>query len=418
MGERLDVFATTARGTEGVLAGELTELGARRIRQDRGGVRFRADLAETLGICLWSRIAMRILYPLGVFEAGKTEEIYAAASQVVWEEHLNETSTFAVEASVRSAEQHHSGFVALKIKDAIADRLSARLGSRPDVDTRAPAVRIVAHLAGRTLSLSLDLCGQPLNRRGYRVEPTTAPLKETLAAAILRLAGYDGEQPLMDPLCGSGTILIEAALIARRQAPSLRRPLAVERWPFLGEKARPILHDLRSAAERQQRPAPHEIVGFDKEERAIRAAHRNVRAAGLGDTIRLSVGDATNLPALSTQPGLLVSNPPYGDRLRGQGQQAMKSFYYRLGQSLSELAGWRIVLLAGNPAFESAFHLRPVRRQALFNGPIPCTLLEYEPGRDRGQKGIVRSKGPRQRALRAGRGQGGKANEIRSPKGP
>jgi putative N6-adenine-specific DNA methylase len=303
--------------------------------------------------------------------------------QVPWEEHLNTTSTFAVEASLRGGEQHHSGFVALKIKDAIADRLRERLGARPDVDVRAPAVRVVSHLAGRTLMLSLDLCGQPLNQRGYRVEPTTAPLKETLAAAILRAVDYTGEQPLVDPLCGSGTILIEAALIARRRAPNLHRRLAVERWPFLGEEARRILRDLRFDAEQQERPAPHEILGFDKEERAVQAARRNVRTAQLSETIRLSCGDATQLPALPAGPGVLVGNPPYGDRLRGQGQQAMKSFYHSLGESFAELVGWKIALLAGNPAFESAFHLRPVRRRPLFNGPIPCTLLEYEPGANR-----------------------------------
>jgi putative N6-adenine-specific DNA methylase len=394
MAERLDIFATTTRGTEDLLAAELAELGGRRIRQDRGGVRFRANLSEALGICLWSRIAMRILYPLGRFEAGQTEEIYAAAMQVAWEEHLNATSTFAVEASLRGDEQHHSGFVALKIKDAIADRLRVRLGVRPDVDTRSPAVRVVAHLAGRALTLSLDVCGQPLNRRGYRVEPTMAPLKETLAAAILRAAGYRGEEPLIDPLCGSGTFLIEAAMIARRQAPNLHQRLAVERWPFLGEEARRILRDLRLDAERQERRAPREILGFDKEERAIQAARRNVQAARLTDTIRLAQGDATKLPELHAGPGLVVGNPPYGDRLRGQGQQAMKSFYYRLGESFSGLVGWRIALLAGNPAFESAFHLRPVRRRQLFNGPIACILFEYEPGVSRGSRGTVRKRPP------------------------
>jgi putative N6-adenine-specific DNA methylase len=407
MAERLDIFATTTRGSEALLAAELRELGARRIRQDRGGVRFRANLTEALGICLWSRIAMRILYPLGAFEAGRAEEIYAAAAQVAWEEHLNASSTFAVEASLRGGEQHHSGFVALKIKDAIADRLRARLGVRPDVDAHAPAVRVVGHLAERLLTLSLDLCGRPLNQRGYRIEPTTAPLKETLAAAILRAIEYDGEQPLVDPMCGSGTILVEAAMIARRRAPNLHRRLAVEHWPFLGEEARRILRDLRLDAERRERRAPHEIIGFDKEERALRAARRNVRTARLSDTIRLSCGDATKLPALPVEPGMVVSNPPYGDRLRGHGQQAMKTFYYHLGESFAELAGWKIALLAGNPAFEGAFHQRPRRRWRLFNGPIACTLLEYQPGANRGKQAVVHERtrarlphrlGPKQRA--------------------
>jgi putative N6-adenine-specific DNA methylase len=179
-------------------------------------------------------------------------------------------------------------------------------------------------------------------------------------------------------------------MIARRRAPNLQRRMAVERWPFAGEEARRILSDLRSDATRQERPASQEILGFDKEERAIQAAHRNVREAGLTDTIRLAPGDATNLPELRVDRGLVVSNPPYGDRLHGQGQQAMKNFYYRLGASLSGLVGWKVALLAGNPGFESAFHLRPVRRRQLFNGPIACTLLEYEPGvGSRGKRAAV-----------------------------
>src|SRR5262249_48783830 len=149
--------------------------------------------------------------------------LYEATRQVAWEEHLEQQSTFAVEATLRDSEHTHSGFVALKVKDAIVDRLRDKLGARPDVDTRNPTIRVIAHLSGQSLTLSLDLAGEALHRRGYRVEPTIAPLKETLAAAILEAAGYRGEEPLLDPLCGSGTLVIEAALIAARRAPALGR---------------------------------------------------------------------------------------------------------------------------------------------------------------------------------------------------
>lgn len=374
----LTIFATTARGTEDLLAAELTELGARRIRQDRGGVRFSARWEDALRVCLWTRIAMRVLYPIGRFEAGGAEELYEAAMQVAWEEHLDATSTFAVEATLRDSEHRHSGFVALKIKDAIADRLTAKLGSRPDVDTRAPAVQVVAHLAGKTLSLSLDLCGAPLHQRGYRIRPGAAPLKETLAAAILRAVGYAGEEPLLDPLCGSGTFVIEAALIARHRPPAANRALAVERWPFVGKQAAAILADLRADAVRGERKPPHAILGFDREENAVQAARTNAKAARIAKDIRVERADATALPHLSTGPGLLVGNPPYGDRLHGHGQQAMKTFYYHLGDSLRRLHGWRLALLAGNPSFESAFHMRPAHRRQLWNGPIACALLEYQ----------------------------------------
>ena len=174
MAERLALFATTARGTEDLLAEELKELGARRIRQDRGGVRFMASLDEALKVCLWSRIAMRVLYPLGEFEARGADGLYAAVASVPWEEHLTPETTFAVEATLKDSEHSHTGFVALKVKDAVVDRMRDKRGARPDVDTRDPDVRVVAHLVREKLSLSLDLCGEPLHRRGYRVRPTAA----------------------------------------------------------------------------------------------------------------------------------------------------------------------------------------------------------------------------------------------------
>src|ERR687888_1249090 len=193
MARRFQLFATCARGTEDLLAEELESLGCPRIRRDRGGVRFSANLDEALRACLWTRIAMRILFPLGEFEARGAEGLYEAAAQVPWEEHLTAATTFAVEATVRQGEPGHSAFIALKIKDALVDRLRQKLGARPDVNKRDPDIRVVAHLAGDTLTLSLDLCGEPLHRRGYRVGPTVAPLKETLAAAILRAVGYAGD---------------------------------------------------------------------------------------------------------------------------------------------------------------------------------------------------------------------------------
>jgi len=238
----------------------------------------------------------------------------------------------------------------------------------------------VAHLAKEKLSLSLDLCGAPLNQRGYRVSPIVTPLKETLAAAILRAAKYTGDEPFLDPMCGSGTFAIEAGMIARRRAPGLARAFAVERWPRMAADARQTLADLRRDARAGERPAPHAIVGIDRQEEAVAAATKNVAAAELADTVRIVHGDATKpLPIATTPPGLLVTNPPYGDRLKAGGQQGMKTFYFQLGESLRRLDGWRLVVLAGNAAFESAFHRRPSGRRRLWNGPIECELLSYGP---------------------------------------
>jgi putative N6-adenine-specific DNA methylase len=380
MAERLALFATTARGTEDLLAEELRELGARRIRQDRGGVRFLATLDEALRVCLWSRIAMRVLYPLGEFEAHGAEGLYEAAASVPWEEHLTPDHTFAVEATLRDSEHSHSGFVALKVKDALVDRMRGTLGARPDVNTRNPDVGVVAHLARERLSLSLDLCGEPLHRRGYRVRPTPAPLKETLAAALLRAARYTGEEALVDPMCGSGTLLIEGGLVARRRAPGIGRSFAVERWPHLGARAKELLEDLRADARRNERKVSVPLRGFDKDPDALEAARRNVKAARLSEEIQIAEGDATKPLPLPEGGGLLLTNPPYGERIGSGGQKGMKAFYFKLGENLRALDGWRVFILSGNPAFESAFHARPSSRREVWNGPIECTLLGYRFG--------------------------------------
>ncbi|HYD47817.1 MAG TPA: THUMP domain-containing protein, partial [Terriglobales bacterium] len=326
-----------------------------------------------------TRIGMRVLMPIGQYQAEGAEGLYDAARQVPWEEHLTADSTFAVEANLRDSEHSHSGFVALKIKDAIADRLREQLGRRPDVDTRDPAVRVVAHLAKSTLSLSIDLCGDPLFQRGYRAATTQAPLKPTLAAALLHVVGYDGEQPLLDPMCGSGTIVIEAAMIATRRPPGLARSFAVERSPYAGATAAPLMAELKRAARADMRPAPAPIIGSDKSPNVLELARRNVAAARLSEAVELRVADATRLSELAdTAPGCIVTNPPYGERsAAASGQKSLKTFYHQLGDSLGQMRGWRVLVLSGNPGFESAFHRRPAYRRELWNGPIRCELLGY-----------------------------------------
>jgi putative N6-adenine-specific DNA methylase len=225
----------------------------------------------------------------------------------------------------------------------------------------------------------LDLCGEPLYQRGYRVLTTAAPMKETLAAALLRRVGYEGEEPFADPLCGSGTLLVEAGLIATHTAPGLQRSFAVEKWPHLGERARTLLHGLREEAKAAVRVSPHPLFGRDRDEKALEAARRNTRAAGLSGCTVIEELDATlALPPLA-DPGLLLTNPPYGDRLSAGGQKGMKTFYFKLGEALTQWHGWRLGLFVGNEAFESAFHMKPARRTGYFNGPIACELYEYPP---------------------------------------
>jgi putative N6-adenine-specific DNA methylase len=377
MAVRLPIFATATRGTEPFLAKELETFGCKRIRQDRGGVRFMAALDEILRVCLHSRIAMRVLYPLGEFEAVGAEGLYEAALQVPWEDWLSTRTTFAVEATLKDSEHTHTGFVALKIKDAIVDRLRQKLGARPDVDSHNPTVSVVAHLAKTTLTLSLDLCGEPLFKRGYRIKTTIAPLKETLAAALLMAADYTGDEPLADPMCGSGTLIIEGAWMAMRRAPGLKRHFALEDWPEFAAKAKPLLDDLRREAVAQQRTLPFQMVARDYDEDALAAVKRNVVAAGLSTAVRIEEADVLRAPPPEGPPGLLITNPPYGERIGEGGQKGMKSFFHSLGGSLKKWEGWRLAILAGNPAFESAFGLRPNKRTDLWNGPIECELLQY-----------------------------------------
>ncbi len=365
-----------------MLAAELETLGAKRVRQGRGGVSFMANLDEAMRLVVHTRLAMRVLYPLGEFDAPGADGLYEAASNVAWEEWLTPSSTFAVEATLSNSEHTHSGFVALKIKDGLVDRMRKLKGTRPDVDSREPDLQIVAHLSKTKLSLSLDVCGEPLFKRGYRVKTTPAPLKETLAAALLMASGYDGNEPLADPMCGSGTIAIEAGLIATNRAPGLKRRYAIERWPSLGEKASGLLADVKKEAQSLVRAAPAPIYASDRDEEAFEAAERNVAAAGLSATISVQAADALHADAPAGPPGLVCTNPPYGDRLTAGGQKGMKTFYFQFGEAMNRWANWRMSILCGNPAFESAFHHRPTNRLKLFNGPIECMLLQYgaQPG--------------------------------------
>src|SRR6266542_4203007 len=209
-------FATCAKGTEGALRRELVALGLRHVRGDRGGVSFEGPLEAGMRACLHARTAMRILLELARFPAPTQEALYEGTRAIAWEEWLTARTTLAVEASVTSSAITHSGYAALKVKDAIVDRLRDKLGARPDVDPKDPDFAVVLHLARGEAAISLDLAGEPLHRRGYRAQTTIAPLKETLAAAVLALGGADPELPFVDPMAGSGTLAIEHALRARR----------------------------------------------------------------------------------------------------------------------------------------------------------------------------------------------------------
>jgi 23S rRNA (guanine2445-N2)-methyltransferase / 23S rRNA (guanine2069-N7)-methyltransferase len=366
-------FATAAKGTEDLLAAEIEALGARGVEKGRGGVHFRGDLAVALDANLWLRTAMRVLEPVAEFAAPDADALYEGVKAVRWEDRITPRHTLAVDASVRDSGVTHSHYAELRVKDAIVDALRDRVGSRPSVDKRDPDLRIVLHLARNRATLSLDLSGEPLFQRGYRKSPARASLKETLAAAVVLGSGWNGETPFHDPLCGSGTIAIEAAMIAAHMAPGINRAFGVERWPTFGEAERRLLTERKEAAKALARALRVPILASDRSEEAITAAKVNAHAAHL--MLQIRVADARQIEALSP-PGTVAFNPPYGERI-SPGNKTLKTLYWQLSQRMKNLSGHTVAVLAGHPGFEGAFGIRPTSRRALFNGPIPCELLVY-----------------------------------------
>lgn len=397
-----DYFAVSAAGLEPATASELGRLGAHEIRLGAGGVGFSADLATLYRTLLWLRSASRVLRPLREFAAGSAEMLYSQTRRARWEDWLDPTKTFAVHATLESkkswesrgerrpASAAHRGtgrrgidnsmFAALKIKDAICDRLRHEQGSRPNVDRDSPDLLVHAHFAGGRCRLSLDAVGGSLHERGYRIESVEAPLKETLAAGIIELTGWDGTQPFYDPFCGSGTLVIEAAQRALQIAPGLSRSdFACQRWPDFDAGC---WNDTRQTALSLRRhDLPSRLTGTDVDPRAIDAACRNAAQAGVASAVDFTVRDVREMappaaPPSAAQSGTLVANPPYGERL-GEAAE-LESLYRRFGELLRErFTGWTAWALVGNMKLARHIDLAAVEKIKLFNGPLPCRLLKF-----------------------------------------
>lgn len=368
-------FATASSGTEDLLASELRGLGARSVQPGRGVVRFDGDIELALRGCLWLRTAMRVLQPIASFPAIDGDALYAGVRAIDWTAHLDPSRTFAVDATGTTDELRHTHFTALKVKDAIVDALRDKTGRRPNVDARDPDLRVVVHLGRGRCEVSLDLSGEPLFKRGWRYDPAKASMKETLAASMLLAIGYNGKAPLLDPLCGAGTIAIEAATIAMRRAPGIGRSFAVERWPSFDASLRSKLAKLRDEARAGELRDHPEILASDRDPEAVAATQANVSRAQVKVGVRER--DAREAEPFE-HPGWIVCNPPYGERLEGGGRKQLKTFFWQLGQRWRTFGGHQIAVLSGGPEFESAFGLRPHARRRMMNGPIECTLLQYD----------------------------------------
>ena len=368
-------FATTAKGVEEVLAAELVRLGAPEVSIESGGVRFGGGMEAAYRANLWLRTASRVLMPLGEFPCETPEQLYQGVRALGWTRYLTPAMTLAVDCNLRDSLLTHSGFVALKTKDAIVDELRDHFGTRPNVDTKDPDLRVNVRLFRNRCTVSLDCSGAPLDRRGYRLERHEAPLKENLAAALVELSGWDGSVPLLDPMCGTGTIVIEAALKALRIPPGLlRQEFGFQRWQGFD---RPLWE--RVVAEARQgmlgaQPAP--VHGSDISHSAVAMANENARRAGVLDRITLGRCQIAEL-APPPGPGVLILNPPYGKRL-GE-EEALKPLYKEIGDVLKQRCkGYTAYLFTGNLELAKSVGLKATRRIVLYNGPIECRLLKYE----------------------------------------
>lgn len=361
-------FVTAARGTELALKDELRELRMRKVRADRGGVRFAGTHEDALRVCLESRIAVRVLESLLEAPARDQHELYEAARTIGWERLLDAKRTLAVSAVSKDEGLRHTGFVAMKVKDAIVDRLRERYGQRPDVNRDDPDVGVFVHVARGMARFYADVSGRSLHERGYRRRIGDAPLKETLAAAILRMSGWDRESPLLDPMCGSGTIAIEADLWARSVAPGLMHArFGIERWADHDAARRTSFGLVRERVRSFATEKGPDVCGSDIDPRAVDAARGNSRDARAH--VRFSVSSAADaiVPGPHT---MLVTNPPYGQRLAGA-DEAIEELIV-LGKRARP---GRLAVLSEIPA---KLPFPPIAAYPLSNGAIDVTLSVFD----------------------------------------
>ncbi len=372
MNEEFELIAKTLEGLEEVLAQELIELGANNVEKGRRMVSFTGDKRMMYLANFSLRTAIRILKPLSHFTATNPDEVYEQVKRIPWERYLSTQQTFAVDEVVFSNEFRHSKFVAYRVKDAIADYFMERDGKRPGVRVTGPDVLINIHIAETSCTLSLDASGESLHRRGYRQATLEAPLNEVLAAGIILMSGWRGECDFIDPMCGSGTLPIEAALIARNIAPGVfRQGYAFEKWPdFDKELFEEIYND-----DQNEREFNHHIYGYDNNPRAIEVATRNVKAAGLSRNITLKQQpfQAFEQPK---EKSILITNPPYGERISSPD---LLGLYQMIGERLKHaFTGGSAWILSYRDECFDQIGLKPTQKIPLMNGALQCQLRQYE----------------------------------------
>jgi 23S rRNA (guanine2445-N2)-methyltransferase / 23S rRNA (guanine2069-N7)-methyltransferase len=367
---------------ENLVKAEILAFGGENVITTPGAVSWNGRLETAYRACLWSRFSSRILLQIAAFDAPDTDALYRQVNGIEWDIHFIPTATFAVYCTLSDSTITHSHFASLRVKDAIVDYFRSRTGKRPSIDVHKPGIRLNLHVRGDKASLAIDLSGDSLHRRGYREQGGLAPLKETLAAAIVHLSGVTEKFPsdtiLLDPMCGSGTLLIEAALILSDSAPGLqKKTFGFMFWKRHSEKI--WGHLVQEALEReeagQNRPWP-QIIGYDADPQAVAAARKNVARAGLADAIIIKQAQLAGLHCPGKN-GLILTNPPYGQRLSER--VAVKYLYRFLGRRFAEdFPGWRMGFFSANPDLADMVGLKWSGRHSLYNGPIKCRLLVGE----------------------------------------
>jgi putative N6-adenine-specific DNA methylase len=369
-------FATVARGLEPLAAKELETLGAKEVREDFTGVHFKGDKALLYRVNLWARTIFRVLVPIREFACSDPKTLYREVQKIDWEEYLTPVHTLAVDCTGSGSNQlNHTHFTALQVKNAIVDQQRDTQGERSSVDTHLPDVRVNVHIHRDRCILSLDSSGESLHRRGYRPAMGAAPLKETLAAALLELAEWKPGVPFLDPLCGSGTLPLEAGLKALNIAPgSFREHFGFFGWPDFDQPLWQEMTEQATQGEGATFGSP--ILGSDSDPEVLTQARTNATLCGLRDQVIFTQTSLMDIEA-PTETGILICNPPYGERL-GNAEE-LGSLYKSLGDVFKQrFKGWTAFILTGNKELAKRVGLKASRRIPVYNGSLACTFLKYE----------------------------------------
>ncbi|MFP4557093.1 MAG: class I SAM-dependent RNA methyltransferase [Bacteroidales bacterium] len=371
MEQKQEFVAKTLHGLEEVLAGELIKIGAEDVDIQRRMVRFSGNTETLYRANFHTRTATRILKPVFKFSAKNEEELYGIAKKLDWTSIMDLSHKFAIDSTVNSQTFTHSHFIALKLKDAIADHFRDRFGRRPFVDPKNPNIQIHIHIAENDCTILLDSSGESLHKRGYRLHQDVAPLNEVLAAGLIMLSGWDGTTPFIDPMCGSGTLLIEAALIAQGISPGIfRKHFGFEDWlDFEKDTFEKVFNE--DIFERDITPI---IIGRDLSKRAVEIASSNFKNAGIHKLIPIKKQSVFDyFPPEG--PGVVITNPPYGERLR---KDQITTFYKQLGDCFKQrYKDYDVYLISGNMDAIKSFGLHPSKTTTLYNGAIECKYQRF-----------------------------------------